>query len=102
MELKLKARLRKTRLLMTLGQLRLRRSNKRIRKVLRKIPVQIEVRETIELPRTLTGIQTPLMMKCDTALELRGILEDLVLFQETVIKKMQTTKDHCSTYLKKS
>lgn len=89
------------RLLLTLGLLRLRRLTRRIRRVLRQLPIPGEPTEeaTVPLPRELTLVRVPLRLSLATVHRMRDCLEDLVIFLETVERRMQTVVSVISTSL---
>lgn len=92
-------RIKTNRLMLTLGQRRLLRSVKMKRKVLHQLPT--EPTGTTKVPKAMTGIQTPLLLKQETACRLRLILEDQVILEQQMIQRMQELTTICSASLKR-
>ena len=64
----------------------------RTRAILRKLPIPLETQDpmaTYVIPTELTGVQVPLKMRQQTALDLRGCLEDQVILEERMAERMR-------------
>lgn len=80
--------------LLILGRRRLRRSTRRLRRILRELPIPLGMTlmedHLYPLPKELTGVRTPMRLREETALSLRESLEAQVLFQENLERRMTT------------
>lgn len=96
---KTKWKIRKSRLLLTLGQLRLRHWSKRNRKLLRSLPLPEEMKDLFPVPKTMTAIKTPMRMTPETGLQYRLCLEIMIETEERLLNRMRELTMICSDSL---
>lgn len=87
---------------MILGQWRLKRSIRRARKLLRQMKVneRAEITMPMPLPKELTGVQTPISLKVQSAKEMQENQQDWVLLQERILERLQMISRICSEELR--
>lgn len=96
-------KLRWARFLLTLGLRHLLRLTNVQRAMLRRLPLPGEETDnlTYPLPRELTRVRVPLVLKRETALEMRRCLEDQVILLERIAQRMRDLIGMVSTSLRK-
>lgn len=90
--------MRTDRLRLTLGKLRLRRLIRRQRRLSRALSLADMVPRT-QVPKALTGVRVPLLLKRETAMRLRDSLADQILLEERMVEGMDSVQSSITTAL---
>lgn len=92
-------KIRRARRKLIRGSRHLQRLIKKQKRTLKLLPTVMQEKPATMLPLTLTGVQTPIVLKPQTAMDLRVLLEDLILWEMRANGKLQELTTICSDSL---